>query len=227
MNIKFGDLALVKSIIYSSVDSKTLLFLSGGKTPQELYADFAKEKKLSVGAVALVDERFGFANHSGSNEKMMRKTGLPSYLEEMGIEFFPILRSHLEGVKLDLEGTAQAYDKTVLQLMRRFEKKVAIMGIGEDGHTASLPAGIQNSNFKNQNYVIGIENFPGEFRKRITLTFKALSEMNKLIVLVFGENKKNALKKMFEKGSIGEIPARFYSKPEIAAKTLLITDQKI
>ena len=72
-----------------------------------------------------------------------------------------------------------------------------------------------------------IDNFPGKFKKRITLTFNALSKMDLMIVLVFGSAKKKALNLMFTQGSVEEIPARFFKLSDIAKKTILITDQKV
>ena len=240
-NSKQG-LETAKRLIYKIVESKTALFLSGGTTPKPLYKSLAKEKKLHVGAIAMVDERFGQPNHH-SNERMIRETGFIDYLSAKNVPFYSILgqslgvkqrrpggvnreRRHLEGVSI----IAKEYDRKVKGLLSSFPKSVAIMGIGEDGHIAGLPEKSQISSgdrlIKSQTYVIGIDDFPGEFKERITLTFNALSKMDLLIVLVFGSAKKTALSLMFAKGA-EEIPARFYTKPTISEKTILITDQKV
>ncbi len=218
-------LVLAKNLLYKEINKETLLFLSGGSTPKELYKALAQEKKLMPKAVGMIDER-----KDRSNYKMIKSTGLLNYLDNLKIKFYPILHRHLKGVRLNHEA--------FLKLVKKFKKKVAIMGIGEDGHTASLPAspklqrgepaGISNFQFPISNeYVIKINNFPGEFKERITLTFRALEKMDLLIVLAFGSAKQNVLDLMFKPGSLEEIPARFYTKPEIAKKTLLITDQKV
>ena len=124
-----------KKVLYKNVDDRTVLFLSGGSTPKFLYQTLAKEKKLKVGAVAMVDERFGSPFHQNSNEKMINDTGFLSYIESENISFYGILKDRL------LEETAKDYDKVVQTLFKKFQKRVAILGIGEDGHTASLPAG--------------------------------------------------------------------------------------
>lgn len=198
-----------KDILYRKSDNQTLLFLSGGSTPKELYQTLAQEKRLKGKAVGMVDERA-----DKSNFEMIEKTGLLTYLKSAGISFYPITSS-------------RAYDKTIRSLIKSSENKIAIMGIGTDGHTASLAAGTQISNLKTQNYVTKVTDFPAEPRERITLTLNALSEMDLLIILAFGEGKKKALKLMFDEGSIEEIPARFYLRWDIACKTILITDQKM
>jgi len=67
----------------------------------------------------------------------------------------------------------------------------------------------------------------GPFKQRITMTFLALSMLDQIIVLAFGKEKKKALKKMLEEGLVGELPARFLTRDDIAQKTIVITDQKI
>ncbi|OGH14407.1 MAG: hypothetical protein A2860_01310 [Candidatus Levybacteria bacterium RIFCSPHIGHO2_01_FULL_37_33] len=226
---------IVGKKIYKFVDQKTVLFLSGGSTPKLLYQKFASEKILKPGAVAMVDERYGNPFHQNSNEKMIRETGFLSYLEEKKIPFYSILRLHPKGVASDI---ARDYDKAVRDLFNKFQKRVAILGIGSDGHTAGLPAGKSQitpaspseagrANLKSQKLATSFEDFPGESKERISLTFDALSKMNLLMVQVFGKEKRKALKLLFSEGSIAEVPARFLKTPFITDRTLLITDQRV
>lgn len=59
------------------------------------------------------------------------------------------------------------------------------------------------------------------------MNYKGLAMLDLLIVLVFGDDKKEALENMMRDGSEREIPARFFKRPEIAQKTVVITDQNI
>jgi len=265
-------LTSAKRLLYKHVDRKTALFLSGGSTPKQLYVSLAQEEKLNPGAVALVDERYGPPFHSNSNESMIKETGLIDYLTSQKIPFYGILQgSHrhsgkrsasrismvqrdsgqavrrpeltAEWARMTLENVAEDYDKKVKQLLSHFSKHIAILGIGEDGHIAGLPAKyqisthstssglmlseVEASNLKSQKYVTEIRDFPGELKQRITLTFKALSQMDLLIVLVFGSEKQSALNLMLTLGLEEEIPSRFFKRPDIAKKTILITDQKV
>ncbi len=222
---------IAKDKIYEVVDGKTVLFLSGGKTPEPLYKIFVKERVLKPGAVAIVDERFAKLKIKSEklkvdekilNEKMMKDSGLLDYLKAKRIPFYGILEDK------PLEETARDYDNMVKSLFKKFSKRIAVLGIGEDGHIASLPAGkSENSNLKSQKFATDINYFPGEFRERISLTFQALSQMDLIIVLVFGSAKQNALDLMFSEGTIEEIPARFLNTSKVSHKTLLITDQKL
>jgi len=222
---------ICKKLLYEIISKNTILFLSGGKTPKALYETLAKEKKLNVGAVAMVDERYAPSSQFkvpssklGTNEFMIKNTRLLSYLQKLNIKFYPILENK------DIGQTTKDYDETVRFLFNYFGKSVGILGVGMDGHTAGLPAGVQSSEFGVQsetNLVTSFTDFPGEYKERISLTFLGLSKLDQIIVLVFGEDKKKALKLMFKPGSIAEIPARFLTQKEITEKVILITDQKL
>jgi 6-phosphogluconolactonase/glucosamine-6-phosphate isomerase/deaminase len=252
--------SLAKEILYQIIDPKTVLYLSGGSTPEALYEKLAQEEKLSAGAVGIVDERFGPKFHDKSNEKMIRDTGLLRYLEMRDIPFYPILTSHPESrhsefiseshgilkqvqddksVQHDNERelVAKAYDEKLRELNANYQKSVAIMGIGSDGHTAGIPS--LKSNLKDQiskiydmyDLVTEYADASGKYGERVTMTFLALSMMDVLLVLAFGSGKKEAIELMFSSPvgprSEKEIPASFFRRPEIAKKTLLITDQTI
>lgn len=211
---------ICKNLLYKNISKSSALFLSGGSTPKPLYEDLVKKQKLNIGAVALVDERFGKKLHENSNEKMIRDTGLVSYIEKHA-RFYPILENK------NIKDSAKDYDETVRFLFNYFRKSIGILGIGIDGHIAGIPAGIHNSKFRMQNseLVTSFDNFPGKHKERISLTFLGLSKLDLIIILVFGKEKKKALREMFKQDSMEEIPARFFLRKEIAGKTILITDQ--
>jgi 6-phosphogluconolactonase/glucosamine-6-phosphate isomerase/deaminase len=217
-------LAICKNLLYEMASKNSVLFLSGGSTPKTLYEIFAKEKKLKAGAVALVDERFGEKLHKNSNEKMIRDTGLIQYLEQAKMRFYPILESK------NMQVSTRDYDEAVRYLFNYFPKSIGILGIGIDGHTAGIPAQIKNSKVKTQietNLVTSFNDFPATQRERVTLTFLGLSKLDQIIVLVFGKDKKKALKSMLRLGSFAQIPARFLNTKDISEKVTLITDQNI
>ena len=199
-----------------------MLFLSGGSTPKTLYQQLAEEKKLKVGAVAMIDERFGKKLHGDSNELMIQKTGFIQYLKRFKTRFFSVLENK------SIEETAKDYDETVRYLFNYFQKSVAILGIGADGHTAGIPA-IEKFSQKILDDKSSLVSFYDEegtvYKQRITLTFLALSKFDQIIVLVFGEDKKKALRLMLKPGSIIKIPSRFLTQSEISEKVTLITDQ--
>ena len=212
-----------EKLLYKFSNSKTVLFLSGGSTPSVLYKNLAKQKKLKAGAVALVDERFGATIHSSSNEKMILETGLIDYLKKKKIEFHQILEN--KSIKI----TSKDYEKQISKLFSKYKNKIVILGIGEDGHIAGIPAisKISEKIIADKTSLVAFYDDKEKYGKRVTLTFNALQKFNKLIVIVLGGEKKKSLEQIFEKGSVAEIPARFFLRKEIAKKTILISDQKI
>lgn len=216
---------LARSCLYAVVDRKTALYLSGGKTPRELYQQLAQEEQLSPGSVGQIDERFGEPFHTNSNQKMIKESGLLRYFEMRDIPFYPILGGKPR------EETAKSYDEKIRSLNATFQRNVAILGIGSDGHTAGIPAAHSELSNKNKqlydtyDLVTDFNDESGKYGERVTITFVGLSMLDILIVLVFGDDKKKALELMFQDGSEEAIPARFYKRPDIAPKTIIITDQ--
>lgn len=227
--------ALTLPLFEEIFDKQTILYLSGGRTPKNLYAAMSQEDNLHPGAFAMVDERFGMPMHENSNEKMLRDSGLFRYMQMRNIPFYPMLNSKSR------EEAAEDYDQTVRTFLAQYQKHIAILGVGMDGHTAGIPS--QISNLKSQKskpdwmkdlyeraknrMVIDYDDSKGFYKERITMTFQGLSMMDLLIVLVFGRDKLPALQAVFSEGPEEEIPGRFLKRPEIAKKTLLITDQEV
>lgn len=250
--------AFAKDLLHAMVDKTTVLFLSGGRTPKELYESFSVDEKLHPGGVGMVDERFGEKFHENTNEKMLKETGLLRFLDYNDIPFYPILQFHkrhsgeeqhddsrISSVNSeqadsgqrqndkDRKGTSEAYDEKLRSLLSVFQKHIAILGVGLDGHTAGIAG--NRPNFTNPLFepsrksllVSEFNDEQGMFKERITMTFLGLSHMDFLLVLVFGEDKQKALDLMFSPGLEEEIPSRFFKRPEIAKKTVFITDQKV
>lgn len=221
---------IAKSILYSVVTQKTALYLSGGSTPQYLYATLAEEEQLIPGVVGLIDERYGIPMHAKSNERMILETGLLRYLSMRDIQYYPMLKG------LPIGETADRYDELIRSLQTVYPQSVGVLGIGNDGHTAGIaPNRNGDPDFKNRIFnkesdftmVNWFDDTEGPFGKRVTMTFLGLSMLDLSLILVFGEEKKQALEKMFADGSEVEIPARFFTRPEIAQKTVIITDLHI
>ncbi|MBI2621794.1 MAG: 6-phosphogluconolactonase, partial [Candidatus Levybacteria bacterium] len=225
---------IFSEILQKYSDSKTALFLSGGKTPKKLYEEIAMERNLKAGAVLVVDERFGEKMHKKSNELMIRNTGLVKYFEDQNIRFYPILQD-----ELGLADTSSQYDESLRFIFKYFPKSVGVLGLGIDGHTAGLPSGNQKSKIKTSTFAKASadkQNLSGVTRRiledqsslvtfyedekygaRITMTFLALLQLDLIILLVLGQEKREALKMMFADSSqssgqaaIEEIPASSY-----------------
>lgn len=200
-------------IILSDIDQDTLLLLSGGTSPDLLYRLIAQDRTLKPGAVALIDERFGFPMHDNSNEKMIAETGLVEYLNKERIPFYRILGRNT------LTAAQEYYEQIISDLFKKFSKKVAIMGLGADGHTAGIKPSLKYDHSK---LVISYDDAGGLFGQRVTLTFEALNKINEFIILAFGENKRWAIEKMLERPNSEDFPAAYFAG--ISTKVILLTD---
>ena len=213
-----------KELLYKNCNHRAVLFLSGGTTPRPLYEALAKEKILKVGAVSLIDERYGDIMHLDSNQKMIAETGLIDYLKENS-RFYPVLEGKTQ------KETTKDFDDTLRILFNSFPKSIGILGIGEDGHIAGIAPnrkGFTNPIFADKISLAGFFNDRlGVFRQRITQTFLSLSKLDLIIVLAFGTKKQKALELIFTNGPVEEFPARFLTQDGISEKTVLITDQKV
>jgi len=231
--------AAARDLLYAVSDGSTLLFLSGGKTPAGLYSILARESLLKAGAAALVDERYGEPLHSRSNHLMVLRTGLLEYFQRQGIPFHPILAG-----SPGLEEAARTYGRDVAELFGTYSRRVAILGVGVDGHIAGIAP--NRPDFNDPLFAPGQKELlvsaysdpramssegesapPYGFGQRITMTIKALSAMTILIVLAFGDRKRAALRSLAGEGPLEEAPARFVRAPDVACKTLIITDQRV
>jgi len=220
-----NGLKFVKELLYRIVNEHSLLLLSGGKTPKELYQQLAREELLTPGTVGQIDERYGDPFHENSNQKMISDTGLLQYFDSQKIPFYPILKKEL---RVNL---SEKYDRTIRELLRIFQTSVGLCSIGSDGHTAGIAGNRKDfvnpmfESTRKNDFVSEFNDVHGIFKERISFTFTGLSQLHLLIVLVFGADKKTALELVFDEGPEVIIPARFYKRPDVAKKTLLITDQ--
>lgn len=220
---------ITSEILEKYSDLKTALFLSGGRTPKKLYKYLAERKSLRIGTALMIDERYGERNHKKSNELMIGETGLIEYFESQNTRYYPILQDNQ-----DIENTALQYDEALRFIIKFFPKTVGILGIGSDGHTAGLPSGNQKAveivrrTIEDQSSLVSFYELEG-YGKRITMNFNALSMLDLIIILVLGQEKREVLAQMFKfdnsQEEVEKFPAKFYLKPEIAEKTILITDQ--
>jgi 6-phosphogluconolactonase/glucosamine-6-phosphate isomerase/deaminase len=228
INVKNSEegVEVCKNLLYEKVSKNSVLFLSGGSTPKTLYEILAKEKLLKAGAVALVDERYFSNLKPETNEFMIRQTGLVKYLEENKTRFYPILEDK------SMQDSAKDYDETMRYLFNYFPKSIGILGVGVDGHVAGIPAFkkvseqiLSDKTLLISSYDISMHHISIYQTPRITFTFNALSRLDEIIVLVFGKDKKKALRLMLKDGSLAEIPSRFLTQAEITERVTLITDQ--
>ncbi len=165
------------------------LLLSGGSTPVNLYKNLSHaELPWDEITVALVDERFVSTNDSNSNEKMIREALCQNHAQNarlIGMVYDE------ENESLNLEKARKAYEQFVPP------PTVCLLGMGTDGHMASLFPGDAASEADLQsgdgNTLISTQ-APVHPRKRISLSKKQILSAKHLLLMITGEEKLNLLK---------------------------------
>ena len=183
------------------------LVLAGGNTPKKIYESLSK-KNCDWGNwhIYFGDERCLSPDDIERNSLMAEK----SFFSKVSI---PKDQIHCIPSELGRNAGAEAYNKK-LNLDMVFD--LVLLGLGEDGHTASI---FPNSEFDENKQAVSISNAPKLPQYRVSLTPNRLSMANHIIFLVIGEDKKNALDKF---KSSENIPASRISA--LKKLTVLISD---
>jgi len=188
---------------------KAKLLLSGGSTPSGLYRKLSSTQlDWSKVIVGLVDERFVKNSSDFSNEKLVKTCFLIN--EAKNATFIPMIFS-ADNEVLNLLRTNESY--TIFN-----DASVIILGMGEDGHTASLfPNDSDSSKAMDSEQNIFFTNSPSNPTRRITCTPKLLLSSKNIFLMLTGENKKEVLfsaakNKLPISHFIGSITEIYYSK---------------
>jgi 6-phosphogluconolactonase len=161
-----------------------VIALAGGRTPRHFYDRLATiDYPWDAVDVLFTDERCVAPDHPDSNVGMIQRH-LISLLS-------PAPRVHaMPGARCDADGHE-------LALRRDFGAlplDLAVLGLGEDGHTASLFPG-DPALEERIRWVTRVER---PDHPRITLTLPALSNARLAVFLVIGESKRPALRKLLD-----------------------------
>ena len=163
-------------------DGARSLVLAGGTTPQRCYELLAR-MDVAWGRVSILfgDERCVRPDHPDSNYRMAREALLdavsPATVYRMPAELGP---DQAAGIYAHVIGAVSPLD-------------VVILGVGEDGHTASLFPG--HTALNASGLVVGIRDSPKPPPQRVTLTLVALRAARRVIILATGAGKADAVAK--------------------------------
>lgn len=219
---QFSEIAtsrLEQALTSRDQDRPFHLFLSGGSTPQAIYAALA-EKKIDWRGVHLWwgDERFVPHDHADSNYRMVKEALLDKIeIAPLQVHSWPILSTpELSADTYDREFRSYFVDKNqVLDLQ--------LLGMGEDGHTASLFPGTK-ALMENERYCLA-NRVESKDCVRLTLTFPALALSRRVVFLVKGEGKAAVLREVVEENfhPAGQVAAghqaiEFWIDPAAAAE---------
>jgi 6-phosphogluconolactonase len=185
-------------------DSATLA-LSGGETPRPAYERLAAETDVDWSKVAVfwIDERAGLPTDDRSNYKW----GKLKLLDHLPVP--PRAVHRMRGDAPDLEVAAREYEALLRTSLPSGGFDVAVLGIGDDGHTASLFPG-ESGVSETERWVIAVPAAPEKKREaRLTVTTPVLEASGAAFVLAAGKAKYEPLQRAWStSGSIHETPAR-------------------
>ncbi|HET9201729.1 MAG TPA: 6-phosphogluconolactonase [Acidimicrobiia bacterium] len=165
------------------------LGLAGGSTPEATYKELRGLGTDWDRVVAwLSDERWVPPDHERSNGRMAAS----ALLDHVDAVFHRPRWSDL----LEPSDSAAYYDATLRSIHGAGPPDVVLLGVGEDGHTASLFPGTQALNVTGRWFVSN--HVPSLDEDRLTATYELLSRARLLMVLAVGQTKAAAVKASFE-----------------------------
>jgi 6-phosphogluconolactonase len=182
--------------------------LSGGNTPRPAYAILAEDTRIDFSKVDIywIDERAVPPDSDRSNYRLAKEALFdPAKIPAANIH-------RMRGEAVDLAQAAKDYD----QLLRAklpaghggapaFD--LAVLGVGDDGHVASLFPGEPTLDETRR----AVVNVPasGKREARLSVTAPVIEAARAAIVLAVGRNKQDALERVWStSGDIHHTPAR-------------------
>ncbi len=158
-----------------------LIVLAGGSTPKAVYKLLSEQQAdWSKWHIFHNDDRCLPADDDDRNSKMAREAWLNHVdIPENQIHDIPAELGNVAG--------AEAYTET-LRGVRTFD--LVILGLGEDGHTASL---FPNQVVDNSADAVPVSDAPKPPADRITISQNRLNHTNEVMFLVTGAGKQDAV----------------------------------
>ena len=176
---------------------RTRLALAGGSTPRRCHELLAAMPDLPWERVAIFfgDERCVPPDSPDSNYRM----AADSLLDRVRAGSI-----HRIAGEQGAEAAAAAYEP----LVAAAPLDLVLLGIGPDGHTASLFPG--NPALDAAGYVTAVHRAPKPPPDRVSLTLRALREARRVVFLVAGADKENAVRQ----AQLGTVPAGLIGNAE-------------
>jgi len=181
--------------------SEARLLLSGGSTPAPVHRRLASnDLDWARIVVGLVDDRDVGPDDDGSNARLVRETLL---FDRAGAARFEPLRT-----------SDSAPASAAAANARWSAPDIAVLGMGDDGHTASLFPGASNLDAAlaaSEPYVAidaSGSRAAGAFPRRISLTPAGLAQARVRVLLLRGEDKRAIFERALDPGDVRELPVR-------------------
>jgi 6-phosphogluconolactonase len=179
------------------------LVVSGGKTPVRLFEVLrAQPLDWSRICIALADERWVDVKDAGSNERLVRDVLMKE--KAAGARFLGLKN----GAPTPDLGAVSAWE-TFARVPRPFD--AVVLGMGDDGHTASLFPGSPNlPSALNTGNVAGCLGMwaPVAPHPRMSLNLTALLDSRRVVLLINGESKWTTYTAACAAGPVQDMPVR-------------------
>jgi len=193
--------------------------LSGGSTPKAIFQSLSEEtnrNQIDWSKVYLwwSDERSVDGDDENSNYRMAMDAGF----SDLPVPEDHIFRMKGEG---DIEAHALEYEELIKEHVPDQKFDLVMLGMGEDGHTASL---FPETHALHSDGRLVVANFiPKLDTWRLTFTYKLINDARQIVVYVIGENKAEMLDKIVNSDySPDHLPLQRVGTA--ANKALVITD---
>ena len=174
--------------------------LAGGSTPRATYVELARrvsEADFARWHAWFGDERCVPPEDERSNYRMVRETGLFARI--------PSHQVHRMRGEADPAPEAERYARELCDVLgARPRLDLVLLGLGADGHTASLFPGTPALDAHGW---VTVGRAPAAPFERLTLTFATLAEARDVLFLVAGADKQMALARSLDLSSAAELPA--------------------
>jgi 6-phosphogluconolactonase len=160
------------------------IVLAGGNTPRGLYAELsAAQADWSAWHIYFSDERCLPRANAERNSRMAA---------EIWLDHVPIPTFQLHPIPAELGAvTAARLYADLLKTVPTFD--VVLLGLGEDGHTASLFSGHDWGATQTSLNTLAILDAPKPPQQRVSQSATRLSRARKVMFLVSGESKRQAV----------------------------------
>ncbi len=194
-----------------------LVALCGGKSVVSFYKEIGlrtEEIPFKKIRFFLIDERF---DSTQRNLDLIKEQIIRNMNKEIAKQ---IKKNFFEIKGKTLEEATMNYKKKLLEFDTKMVFDILIVGVGEDGHIASLFPNHKLLNDTQKGFGF-LNNSPKPPPERITLLPQSILESKKTILFFVGESKRKAYEKFKKDGDWKSCPARLIKKIEYTIITNL------
>jgi 6-phosphogluconolactonase len=175
-----------------SATGRCVLGLSGGTTPLPIYKELSKRPLEWQNVwVFLVDDRFVSPDESHSNLRAIKTT----LLDKVG---HPAEQLIAPDTWQPLPECVHLYDKKLQALLSKGEPDIAVLGMGEDGHIASLFPPVAPEAIDGEALVVATHNEHVPAPDRISVTLPFLKRVQLPLFFLKGRVKRRVWLKMLK-----------------------------